>query len=196
MTKCLGHEAGHADRHGVRGLCRRRAGRGGLRTADFAPHQSPLLGWHQSAGLRCLAAGVPSDHGTCHRHPRWGVHRARRDPDRGHRTDHALCDSVQGHALLYPSASPARRYDSCGDGNPRKQGWFLLPGRPLSSCRISHSRRTRRALRAPVPHPHSDAVAARPGREPRRPGRPHPATDGDRRRVPLRKRCQAEQEPA
>src|SRR5215475_5309455 len=50
-----------------------------------------------------MAAGVSSDHSARHRHPRRGVHRARRDPDRGHDGHHALRDSVQGHALPKPS---------------------------------------------------------------------------------------------
>src|SRR5215469_12362204 len=63
-----------------------------------------------------MAAGVPSDHGTRRRHPGRRLHRARRDPDRGHHAHHALRDPVQGHALPRPSPSPARgQYRPEGD---------------------------------------------------------------------------------
>src|SRR5215831_5393698 len=55
-----------------------------------------------------MARGLRPDHGTGHRHPRRRLHRARRDPGRGHGTHHALCGSVQEHALPHPSASPSR----------------------------------------------------------------------------------------
>ncbi len=106
-----------ADAFGImRPISPGRAGRGGLRAADFAPDKGPLLGWYQPAGIWGLAAGVPADHDARHCHPRRRVHRARRDPDRGHGADHAVCDSVQGHTLLSPPASPAQRQDGHQDG--------------------------------------------------------------------------------
>src|SRR5215472_10035207 len=65
-----------------------------------------------------MAAGVGFDHGTRHRHRRRCVHRARRDPDRGHGTDHGLRGPVPGHALPSPPAWQAHGHDPNRDGRP------------------------------------------------------------------------------
>jgi len=80
-----------------------------LAGAAYIPQISHLVRARCSAGISRLAfeAWLLASLLTTPR-----VHRARRDPDRGHRAHRVLCDPVQGHALPGPSASPAHGQDS------------------------------------------------------------------------------------